>query len=42
MIKKDITFIYQDSAEKSMYIPIAEEAEKRGYKVSWSINKLES
>lgn len=38
MLKKDITFIYTDSAEKSMYKPIAEEALKRGYKVTLSDN----
>lgn len=42
MIEKNITFIYGDSAEKSIFTPIAEEAVKRGYNVSWSINKLES
>lgn len=34
MIKKDITFIYSDSAEKAIYEPLAEEAAKRGYKVT--------
>lgn len=34
MISKDITFIYSDSAEKAIYQPLAEEAAKRGYKVS--------
>lgn len=33
MLKKDITFIYLDSAQKSAYQPIADEAEKRGYRV---------
>lgn len=33
-LKKDITFIYSDSAEKEIYKPIAAEAEKRGYKVN--------
>lgn len=32
-LKKNITFIYSDSAEKSIYSPLAEEAKKRGYKV---------
>lgn len=40
-IKKDITFIYMDSAEKSMYLPISEEAEKRGYSIQFSDNKFE-
>lgn len=40
-IKKEITFIYQDSAEYCQFKPIAEEAEKRGYKVKWSTDKLE-
>ena len=29
-LKKDITFIYMDSAEKAMYEPLMEEAKKRG------------
>lgn len=40
-ISKDITFVYMDSAERTMYQPIAEEAEKRGYTVRFSNNKLE-
>lgn len=39
MLNKDITFIYMDTAEKNMYQPIAEEAEKRGYKVSFTDDK---
>ncbi len=39
-IKKDITFIYSDSAEKEIYKPIASEAEKRGYKVTLTDNKF--
>ena len=39
MLKKDITFIYMDTAERNMYQPIAEEAEKRGYKVSFTDDK---
>ncbi len=39
MIKKDITFIYMDSAEKSIMEPIAEEAEKRGYSVKLTQDK---
>lgn len=31
--KKDITFIYSDSAEREIYKPIAEEAKRRGYSV---------
>ena len=30
-MKKDITFIYTSTSQKSQFIPIAEEAEKRGY-----------
>lgn len=40
MISKDITFIYSDSAEKSIYKPISEEAEKRGYKVTLTDDKF--
>lgn len=39
-IKKNITFIYMDKAEKAMYTPIAEEAIKRGYTVSFTTNKF--
>lgn len=41
MLKKDITFIYSDSAQKSAYQPIAEEAEKRGYRVKMTDNPFE-
>ena len=40
MLKKDITFIYMDSAEKAAYMPIAKEAEKRGYKVTITDDKF--
>lgn len=40
-MKKEITFIYMDSAEKAIYTPIAAEAERRGYKVSMTQNKFE-
>lgn len=40
MLKKDITFIYMDSAEKSMFAPIAQEAERRGYKVTLTMDKF--
>lgn len=39
MLNKDITFIYWDTAERNLYQPIAEEALKRGYKVSFSNDK---
>lgn len=39
-IKKEITFIYQDSAEYAQFKPIAYEAKKRGYIVKWSTDKL--
>lgn len=39
-LKKDITFIYMDAAEKAMYKPIAEEAIKRGYKVHMTDDKF--
>jgi len=41
ILNKDITFIYMDTAEKSAYQPIYDEAEKRGYKVKFTTNKLE-
>lgn len=41
MLKKDITFIYLDNAQKSFYELIAEEAEKRGYKTKLTDNKFE-
>lgn len=40
MIKKDITFIYMDAAEKSIMEPIAEEAKKRGYSVGLTQDKF--
>lgn len=40
-LKKDITFIYMDSAEKSIYTPLAKEAENRGYKVKLTDNIFE-
>jgi hypothetical protein len=40
-IKKEIIFIYSDSAEKSMYLPIGAEAETRGFKVSYTMNVFE-
>ena len=30
-LKKDITFIYMDAAERAAYLPIQQEAERRGY-----------
>ena len=39
-LKKDITFIYSDSAEKAIYEPIAEEAKKRGYQVTLTDDKF--
>ena len=36
MMKKDLTLIYSDSAEKAAFAPIAKEAERRGYKVTLS------
>lgn len=41
MLKKDITFIYMDSAEKGIMEPLAEEAKKRGYNVKLTTNKFE-
>ncbi len=41
MLKKDITFIYLDTAQKSAYQPIAEEAERRGYRVKMTDNPFE-
>lgn len=40
MLKKDITFIYMDAAERSAYQPIAEEAERRGYCVTITDDKF--
>lgn len=39
-MKKDITFIYMDSAEKAIYTPIAEEARSRGYTVKMTQDKF--
>ena len=39
-LKKDITFIYMDNAEKAIYQPIAEEAKRRGYQVTLTDNKF--
>ena len=41
MLKKDITFIYMDEAERLIYLPIAQEAEQRGYRVKFTKNKFE-
>ena len=38
-LKKEVTFIYMDAAEKAMYKPIAEEAERRGYITRFTDNK---
>lgn len=40
MLKKDITFIYMDAAERSAYLPIAEEAVRRGYRVTITDDKF--
>ena len=40
MLNKDITFIYMDKAEWDMYQPLAEEARKRGYKVTLTDDKF--
>lgn len=40
-INKDITFIYQDTAERNLFEPIAVEAHRRGFNTRWSMNKLE-
>ena len=40
MIKKDITFIYIDPAERAMMEPIAEEAKMRGYSVKLTSDKF--
>lgn len=40
-MKKKITFIYSSSAEKSMYLSMLEEAQKRGYKTRLSSNPFE-
>lgn len=39
-MKKDITFIYMDSAEKALYTPIVLEAERRGYKTTMTQDKF--
>ena len=39
-LKKELTLIYSDSAEKAIYKPIAEEAERRGYKVTLTDDKF--
>ena len=39
-MKKDITFIYMDSAEKALFQPIAEEAQRRGYTVCMTQDKF--
>lgn len=39
-IKKDITFIYMDDAEKAIYMSIAEEACKRGYEIKFTQDKF--
>ena len=41
MVKKDITFIYSDSAEKAMFTPLFEEAKRRGYTVKMTDNPFE-
>ena len=41
MLKKEITFIYWDTAEKNLYQPIVEEAQKRGYLTKLTNNKFE-
>ncbi len=40
-VKKQITFIYMDSVERAIFLPLAEEAEKRGYNVKLTDNKFE-
>lgn len=40
MIKKDITFIYMDSSEKSLMEPVAEEAKRRGYVTRFTDDKF--
>ena len=41
MQKKEITFIYDNSAQISMYKPIVAEAERRGYTTKMTQNILE-
>ena len=38
MLKKEIAFIYSDSAEKALYQPIFEEAKRRGYEARLTNN----
>lgn len=40
-LKKEITFIYMDAAERAMYEALADEAKARGYEVKFTDNKLE-
>lgn len=40
MLKKDITFIYSDSAEKSFMLLLQDEAKKRGYKTTLTNDKF--
>ncbi len=40
MLKKEITFIYEDAAQISMYKPIADEARERGYVVKMTDDML--
>ena len=39
-LKKDLTLIYSDSAEKQIFKPIEEEAKRRGYKVRLTDDKF--
>lgn len=41
MLKKEITFVYMDYAEKGIMDSLANEAKKRGYKVKLTTNKFE-
>ena len=40
MLKKDVTFIYSDPTEKTLYAPLAAEAERRGYRVTLTEDKF--
>lgn len=40
MLKKEITFVYMDSAEKAIMEPLANEAKKRGYSVELTNDKF--
>ena len=40
-LKKEITFVYSDSAEKSIYTLLVDEAEKRGYRTKLTNDKFE-